>query len=152
MGYHTINVRVNGKNKEKSVPAQMSLLDFLRDELLLTGAKEGCGNGECGACTVIMDGYPVRSCIILAAEADGASVTTVEGLAESGDLDRIGQAFVDYDAVQCGYCTPGFIMAVKALFDRESNPSEEQIREALSGHLCRCTGYKTIFDAVRSLK
>lgn len=152
MEYHTIKIRVNGKTKEKSVPAQMSLLEFLREELLLTGAKEGCGNGECGACTVIMDGYPVRSCIILASEANGSSVTTVEGLAESGELERIGQAFVDHDAVQCGYCTPGFIMAVKALFDRAPDPSDEQIREALGGHLCRCTGYETIFEAVRSLR
>jgi carbon-monoxide dehydrogenase small subunit len=129
----------------------MSLLEFLREELLLTGTKEGCGNGECGACTVLVDGIPMRSCIMLATEAIGTHVTTVEGLAETGELDRIRDAFIRHDAVQCGFCTPGFVIAVKALLDRSPRPDEAQLREALGGHLCRCTGYESIYAAVRSL-
>jgi carbon-monoxide dehydrogenase small subunit len=128
----------------------MSLLEFLREELLLTGTKEGCGNGECGACTVLVDGLPVRSCIMLAVEAHGSTVTTIEGIDEE-ELSRIREAFLQHDAVQCGFCTPGFVMAVKALLDRHPQPTEAQLREALGGHLCRCTGYEAIYGAVRSL-
>ena len=151
MGSHTLQIRVNGKDRQRTIPSQMSLLEFLREELLLTGTKEGCGNGECGACTVLVDGTPVRGCIVLAPEVDGCEVTTIEGLAESGEIEPIREAFVDHDAVQCGFCTPGFVLAVKALLDREAHPDDGQIREALGGHLCRCTGYESIFEAVRSL-
>jgi carbon-monoxide dehydrogenase small subunit len=146
-----VNIQVNGEQKSRVIPAQMSLLEFLREELLLTGTKEGCSNGECGACTVLVDGVPMRSCIMLAAEASGSAVTTIEGLEQSGELETIRDAFVRHDAVQCGFCTPGFIMAQKALFDREERPSRRQMEEALGGHLCRCTGYESIFAAVSSL-
>lgn len=151
MHRYSVSITVNGVVCERAVPPQMSLLEFLREELLLTGTKEGCGNGECGACTVLVDGIPMRSCIMLATEAIGTHVTTVEGLAETGELDRIRDAFIRHDAVQCGFCTPGFVIAVKALLDRSPRPDEAQLREALGGHLCRCTGYESIYAAVHSL-
>lgn len=150
MNGYTVRITVNGKERERPIPPQMSLLEFLREELLLTGTKEGCGNGECGACTVLVDGLPVRSCIMLAVEAHGSTVTTIEGIDEE-ELSRIREAFLQHDAVQCGFCTPGFVMAVKALLDRHPQPTEAQLREALGGHLCRCTGYEAIYGAVRSL-
>lgn len=130
--------------------AHQTLLGFLRDELDLTGAKEGCGDGECGACTVIVDGQPVRSCLMLAVEADGAAIETIEGLSDGIRLHPVQEAFAEAGAVQCGFCTPGLILAVKALLDRHPHPTEEQIREALGGHLCRCTGYETVFQAARA--
>jgi aerobic-type carbon monoxide dehydrogenase small subunit (CoxS/CutS family) len=151
MNGYTIRVGVNGRQLECTVRPQMSLLEFLREQLLLTGTKEGCGNGECGACTVLVDGTPMRSCLMLAVEADGREVTTIEGLDAGGERERIVQAFVEHDAVQCGFCTPGFVIAVKALLDRHPRPTELQLREALSGHLCRCTGYESVLAAVRSL-
>lgn len=148
---HTINVKVNGEEVTTEVESHRTLLEFLRDQLHLTGVKEGCGDGECGACTVLLNGEPVRSCLILAAEAQSAEILTIEGVAEGEGLDPLQQAFIDQGAVQCGFCTPGLIMGAKALLDRHSHPSEEQIREAIGGHLCRCTGYETILHAIRSV-
>ena len=149
---YEITIRVNGKPYSLAVPAQMTLLEVLREELNLTGTKEGCGNGECGACTVIMDGQAVRSCLILGVEADGREITTIEGIAESGELQPIQQAFIDEDAVQCGFCTPGFIMAIKAAMDNNPELNDKQMMEALGGHLCRCTGYETIFKAFKRVR
>lgn len=149
---HKITIRVNGKPYSLSVPAQMTLLEVLREELDLTGTKEGCGNGECGACTVIMDGQAVRSCLILGVEANGREIATIEGIAESGELQPIQQAFIEEDAVQCGFCTPGFIMAIKAAIDNNPALNDKQMMEALGGHLCRCTGYETIFKAFKRVR
>jgi len=146
-----INITINGKKYNIEVPYQMSLLELLREKLNLTGTKEGCGNGECGACTVLLDGQAVRSCIILAHESENKEVITIEGLKQTNDFKRIKQAFLKEDAVQCGFCTPGFVMAVKALLNRTENPTDEDIKEALGGHLCRCTGYESIHKAVKRL-
>ncbi len=147
----TITLTVNKRLLTLEVPPNMSLLELLRERLNLTGAKEGCSNGECGACTVIMNGDAVRSCLVLGVEADGAEITTVEGLSEGDVLDPVQRAFIDADAVQCGFCAPGYIMAVRALLDRKPKPSADDTREALSGHLCRCTGYEAIFEAIREI-
>lgn len=144
-----LEFKVNGKMYELDVEPESRLLDVLREELGLTGAKEGCGEGECGACTVIMDGLAVNSCLVLAAQARGKEILTVEGLAENGELDRLQQAFIDNGAIQCGYCTPGMLMSAKALFLRNPHPSETEIRTALAGNLCRCTGYVNIINAVK---
>lgn len=149
---HKITIRVNGKPYSLSVPAQMTLLEVLREGLDLTGTKEGCGNGECGACTVIMDGQAVRSCLILGVEANGREIATIEGIAESGELQPIQQAFIAEDAVQCGFCTPGFIMAIKAAIDNNPALNDKQMMQALGGHLCRCTGYETIFKAFKRVR
>ena len=146
-----ITLTVNGRKTNLDVAPQMSLLELLRERLGLTGTKEGCSNGECGACTVIMNGRAVRSCIVLAVEADGGEVTTIEGLSNGEALDPVQQAFIDADAVQCGFCAPGYIMAVRALLDRTPTPTKEQAKEALSGHLCRCTGYEAIFEAIEKI-
>ncbi|MEC9487862.1 MAG: (2Fe-2S)-binding protein [Halanaerobium sp.] len=146
-----VNVTVNGKKHQLEVPPQMSLVEMLRERLDLLGTKEGCGNGECGACTILMDGEAVRSCLVLAAEADGSEIITIEGLNSPEGLHPIQEAFLAEDAVQCGFCTPGFVMAVKSLLDRADNPTEEEVKEALGGHLCRCTGYEAIFRAVKRL-
>jgi len=143
-----IHMKVNGEQVEIDVKPNETLLDVLRKKLYLTGAKEGCGNGECGACTIIYNGRPVNSCLILAPEADGAEILTVEGLSKDGKLHPLQEAFVEENALQCGYCTPGFIMSTKALLDKKPKPSKEDIIEALSGNLCRCTGYVTIIKAV----
>ncbi len=148
---HHIDITVNGHRMTAQVEAHRTLLEFLRDGLNLTGVKEGCGDGECGACTVLVNGEPVRSCLILAVEAQDAEIMTIEGLSTGEALHPLQQAFVDKGAVQCGFCTPGLILAAKALLDRHPHPSEEQIREAMGGHLCRCTGYETIFAAIRSV-
>lgn len=148
----TINFILNGKKVTTTVPGNWTLLRLLRDEFRLTGAKEGCGKGECGACSVILDGDLVNSCILLAPQVEGKSVTTIEGLAENGELDRIQQAFVDHGAVQCGFCTPGMILAAKVLLESNPNPTLDDVRLALSGNLCRCTGYKKIFEAILSLR
>jgi aerobic carbon-monoxide dehydrogenase small subunit len=140
-------VRVNGRPVAISDPARR-LLDFLREDLDLTGAKEGCGMGECGACSVLVDGEPVCSCLVLCGQVAGAEVTTVEGLAEEG-LHPVQQAFVDAHASQCGFCTPGIVVAAAALLARDPDPDEESIRIALAGNLCRCTGYSAIFTALR---
>ncbi|MCR2045280.1 (2Fe-2S)-binding protein [Anaerosalibacter massiliensis] len=143
-----IKLNVNGKDYTLNVDENIKLLGLLRDELGLTGAKEGCGEGECGACTVIMDGETVNSCLVMAFQADGSNILTIEGLEQNGELHPIQQAFIDVGAVQCGYCTPGMIMSVKALLDKNTNPTREEIREGISGNLCRCTGYNKIVDAV----
>jgi carbon-monoxide dehydrogenase small subunit len=149
MGYHRITLTVNGEWEQVEVPSQMTLLRMLREKLALTGTKNGCSAGECGACTVLLNGEPVNSCMVLAAECDGASVVTVEGLAQDGALDPIQQAMIDVGAVQCGFCTPGVLMSAKALLDRNPQANEQEIREALVGNLCRCTGYLRIVEAVQ---
>ncbi len=144
-----IRLTVNGTAVERDVDAETRLLDFLRVDLQLTGTKEGCGEGECGACTVLVDGLPVNSCLVLTAQADGAEILTIEGLARGDDLHPIQQAFVESGGVQCGFCTPGFIMATHALLQENPDPTDEEIRAALEGNLCRCTGYEKIVEAVR---
>ena len=146
---HSIQITVNGEREWLDVPANMTLLQLLREKLALTGVKNGCAAGECGACTVMMDGEPVNSCMMLAVEADGREILTVEGLARDGQLDALQQAFVDEGGVQCGFCTPGMLISSRALLNRCPDPSDEQIREALVGNLCRCTGYTRIVAAVR---
>ncbi|HWR45944.1 (2Fe-2S)-binding protein [Sporomusa sp.] len=146
-----IDLTVNGKRHVLlDVDPQERLVDLLRLRLKLTGAKEGCGEGECGACTVIMDGEAVNSCMVLAYQARNTEILTIEGLAQNGELDTVQQAFVEVGAVQCGYCTPGMVMSAKALLLKNSNPSETEIKEALAGNLCRCTGYVNILKAVRT--
>ncbi|HNQ71362.1 MAG: (2Fe-2S)-binding protein [Mesotoga sp.] len=144
-----ISFTLNNERLSVDVAEDMRLLDFLRDELGLTGTKEGCGEGECGACTVIIDGKAVNSCLVLLPEIDGSEVTTIEGLSKDGELDTIQKAFVDEGAVQCGFCTPGMIMSAKALLDRNDSPSDEEIMEAIEGNLCRCTGYYKIIQAIK---
>ena len=150
MTAHSITVTVNGRREYLTVPSHMTLLQMLREKLALTGTKNGCAAGECGACTVLVDGEPVNSCMMLALEADGCEVTTVQGLAEDGQLSPLQQAFVDHNAVQCGFCTPGMLASAHALLKRNPDPSEQEIREALVGNLCRCTGYLRIVQAVQS--
>jgi carbon-monoxide dehydrogenase small subunit len=144
-----IDITVNGSSHVLDVPADLRLIDLLRSELGLTGTKEACGEGECGACTVIVDGRAVNSCLVLAAQVRGRSVLTVEGLAGDGRLSVLQQKFIENGAVQCGFCTPGMLMSAKALLMAEPEPSEEQIRMALAGNLCRCTGYTAIVAAVK---
>lgn len=149
MSTHSIVVTVNGVAERLDVPSNMTLLEMLRERLALTGTKNGCAAGECGACTVLMNGEPVNSCMVLAVEADGAEIVTVEGLARGEVLDPLQRAFVEEGAVQCGFCTPGMLISARALLDRNPNPSEAEIREALLGNLCRCTGYTRIVQAVQ---
>jgi len=144
-----IAVLVNGERYEKEVAVQKSLLDFLREDLNLTGTKKGCDNGDCGSCTVLLNGKAISSCIALAVEADGCEILTIEGMAKGNGLHPIQTAFVESGAIQCGYCTPGMVMAAKALLDNNPNPSETEIREAVVGHLCRCTGYDQIIKAIK---
>ncbi|MBN2053464.1 (2Fe-2S)-binding protein [bacterium] len=143
-----IQLTVNGTFHQLRIEPHHTLLRVIREQLHLTGVKQGCGNGECGACTVILDGRPVRSCLVLAAEAEGGAILTVEGLRVDGELHPIQRAFIEEHAVQCGYCTPGFLMAAKALLDNNPNPARADIIAAMSGHLCRCTGYDAIYRAV----
>jgi len=154
MADHSITVIVNGSREYLTVPSNMTLLQMLRERLALTGTKNGCEAGECGACTVLVDGEPVNSCMMLAVESDGHEVTTVEGLARlAGDEDQLSplqEAFVEHNAVQCGFCTPGMLISAHALLERNSDPTEEQIRGALVGNLCRCTGYLRIIQAVQT--
>ena len=147
----TIRVTVNGAEREGTVEVRKTLVDFLRDDLDLTGTHVGCEHGVCGACTVLLDGQPVRSCLMLAVQADGAGLTTVEGLAEGERLHPLQQAFWDHHGLQCGFCTPGILLTAKALLDENPRPSEEEIREAISGNLCRCTGYHFIVEAIRAV-
>jgi len=145
----TIEISVNGVIQPKTVEPRMTLLDFLREKLGLTGTHAGCEHGVCGACSVLLEGDPVRSCCIFAVQADGLSVVTVEGLApERGQLSKIQDAFCEAHALQCGYCTPGMLLACHALIEKTPRPEEAQIREAISGNLCRCTGYQQIVNAV----
>jgi carbon-monoxide dehydrogenase small subunit len=143
-----IKVTINGKLYERDIPPSRTLLHFLREDLGLTGTKEGCGAGECGACTVLLNGKAVQSCLILAAEANNATVDTIEGEASCQEVSRLQQAFITHHAVQCGFCTSGMIMAAKDLIHTYPKPTEEQIRIGLSGNLCRCTGYKQIIEAI----
>ena len=145
-----IGLRVNGASAEADVWEGESLLFALRERMGFSGSKNACEQGECGSCSVLLDGKLVCSCLVLAAQADGHDVVTVEGFAEDGRLHRVQEAFVATGAVQCGFCTPGFVVAAADLLERDPDPSEDQIREALSGNLCRCTGYAKIFDAVRA--
>jgi aerobic carbon-monoxide dehydrogenase small subunit len=145
-----IRLKVNGAWQEVETPPDRILLDLLREDLGLTGTKKGCGEGECGACTVIMNGRAVLSCLIPALKADGAEIMTIEGLAEEGRLHPLQQAFLAEGAVQCGYCTPGMLLAAKALLDGNPEPSVEDVKRAISGNLCRCTGYTKIIRAVRA--
>jgi carbon-monoxide dehydrogenase small subunit len=149
MGFHRITLTINGEVEQVDVPSNMTLLTMLREKLAFTGTKNGCNAGECGACTVIMNGEPVNSCMVLAAECDGATVTTVEGLAKDGVLDPIQEAIINKGGVQCGFCTPGILISSRALLNRNSDPTDEDIREAMVGNLCRCTGYIRIIDAVK---
>jgi carbon-monoxide dehydrogenase small subunit len=148
MAQHTLTLTVNGDPTTVTVPSHFTLLQMLRETLALTGTKNGCAAGECGACTVLLDGEPTNSCMVLAAECDGASVETVEGLAHDSQLDPLQQAFIETSAVQCGFCTPGVLVSTRALLNRNPNPSEADMREALVGNLCRCTGYLRIFEAI----
>jgi len=144
-----IFVRVNGEEHELLVAPNRTLTDVLRDDLDLTGTKHGCDEGECGSCTVLMDGEPVNSCLVLAAQADGHDITTIEGVADGSEPHPVQQAFVDQGAVQCGFCTPGMVLSAKALLDKKKRPTEHEVRSAISGNLCRCTGYQKIVDAVQ---
>lgn len=143
-----ISLKLNGETRTAEVGADTRLIDMLRNDFRLTGVKEGCGAGECGACTVLFDGEAVCSCVVPAVQADGHSVTTIEGLEKNGELDELQQAFIDCGAVQCGFCTPGMIMSAKALLLKNPRPSREEIKRALAGNVCRCTGYVQIVDAV----
>ena len=146
-----MKLKVNRHDYEIAVEPWRTLSEVLRDELGLTGTKEGCGTGSCGSCTVLMDGQAVNSCLVYIAEADGKEITTIEGLSREGKLHPLQQAFMDQGAVQCGYCTPGMILTAKALLDSNPRPSEVQIREAIAGNLCRCTGYDKIVRAIMSV-
>lgn len=145
---YRVNFFVNEEPVELYVEANKTLLRVLREELALTGTKEGCGAGECGACTVIVDGKPVNACLLLAPELDGMHITTIEGLAKDGELTPIQQSFVDLAALQCGFCTPGFVMSATALLEETPHPTREEIIDAISGNLCRCTGYARIVEAI----
>lgn len=145
-----INTIINGRPIEADVDEKMRLIDFLRDELNLTGTKEGCSEGECGACTVIMDKRAVTSCTVLAGQIDGCEILTIEGLAKNGELDILQKKFIEYGAVQCGFCTPGFIMSAKALMMNNKNPNLNEIKRAVEGNLCRCTGYIKIIEAIEA--
>ncbi len=147
-GIRQVQWTLNGQPCTTLCEPRQTLLEVLRDQLGLTGTKEGCGNGNCGACTVLIDGRPVNSCLVLAVEVEGREVTTVEGLAKGRELHPLQQAFLEHAALQCGICTPGFLVAAKALLDRNPSPTEEEVRYALAGNLCRCTGYDKIVRAV----
>ena len=144
-----IKLTVNGREREVETTPSTRLLDLIRDDLHLTGTKEGCGKGECGACTVIMNGKLVASCLVLAPQADGAVITTIEGVGDDKCLDPVQEAFIETGAVQCGFCTPGMILAAKKLLEENSHPTEEEIKRGISGNLCRCTGYQKIIDAIK---
>ena len=150
MGVHSITVAVNGSKERLDVPSNMTLLQLLREKLAFTGTKNGCSAGECGACTILMNGEPVNSCMVLAVEADGAEIVTVEGLADDGQLTPLQEAFMEHNAVQCGFCTPGVLISAHALLKRNPHPTEDEIKLALVGNLCRCTGYLRIIQAVQT--
>jgi carbon-monoxide dehydrogenase small subunit len=145
---HLINLRINGESYEVSVKPNMTLLDFLRDEIGLTGTKKGCDTGQCGACTVLLDGKPINSCLVLAADANGKEILTVEGLGRDGKLHPLQETFMQEGAVQCGYCTSGMLLSAKALLDENPSPGEDEVKKAIAGNLCRCTGYVRIVKAV----
>jgi carbon-monoxide dehydrogenase small subunit len=144
-----IQLTVNGRRREVAVEPNRTLLDLLRLDLRLTGTKQGCGEGDCGTCVVLLDGLPVNSCLVLALEAAGREITTIEGVRAGAALHPIQEAFLEAGAVQCGYCTPGMVLVAKSLLERCPDPSEEEVRRAISGNLCRCTGYQKIVEAIR---
>ncbi|MBA3061500.1 MAG: (2Fe-2S)-binding protein [Atribacteria sp.] len=144
-----MELTINGKKRKVETTTSTRLLDLIRDDLYLTGTKEGCGKGECGACTVIMNGELIASCLVLAPQADGAVITTIEGVGNGENLDPVQEAFIETGAVQCGFCTPGMILAAKKLLEENSHPTEGEIKRGISGNLCRCTGYQKIFDAIK---
>jgi aerobic carbon-monoxide dehydrogenase small subunit len=146
----TIVLTINGERRELAVQGYRTLLDTLRNEAGLTGTKKGCDVGDCGACTVILDGKPVCSCLVLAVEADGARVQTIEGLGQNGGLHALQENFIQHGGAQCGFCTPGMIMMAKALLDANPHPTEEDIRFAIAGNICRCTGYTKIIEAIQA--
>ena len=147
---HLITIKVNGETHQLAVRPNLTLLNLIRDKLGLTGTKKGCELGDCGACTVILDGRTVNSCLVLAVEADGKEVITIEGLAQGSILHPLQRAFIQHGAIQCGYCTPGMILSAKALLDKNPRPTEAEVKEAIAGNLCRCTGYTRIVKAVMS--
>jgi carbon-monoxide dehydrogenase small subunit len=147
-----LDITVNGVSYQMEVEPRKTLLEFLREDLNLTGAKEGCGLGECGTCTVLLDGKPIKSCITLALQANRREVMTIEGMEKSeGTLHPIQQAFIDHGAIQCGFCTPGMVLSAKALLDENRTPTEFEVRQAIAGNLCRCTGYQKIVEAILSV-
>lgn len=150
MAFHRITVTINNETEIVDVPSNMTLLQMLREKLVLTGTKNGCTAGECGACTVLLNGDPVNSCLVLAAECDGAEIITVEGLAQNSQLSPIQAAIIAQGGVQCGFCTPGVLISAQALLNRNPQPSDHEIRDALVGNLCRCTGYLRIIEAVKA--
>ena len=152
MAFHRITLTINGETELVDVPSNLTLLQMLREKLALTGTKNGCAAGECGACTVMLNGEPVNSCMVLAVECDGASIITVEGLADDGQLDPLQEAIIEQGGVQCGFCTPGILISARALLNRNPHPGDAEIREALVGNLCRCTGYLRIIEAVKRVE
>ena len=146
-----VSFKVNGRDRTAQVEPRTTLLDVIREDLGLTGAKEGCGKGECGACTVIMDGDAVPSCVVLAAGVEGKEIITIEGIRENGRLHPLQEAFVKYHASQCGFCSPGMILTAKAFLDRNPNPSETEVRDVMMSNLCRCTGYEKIIEAIMAV-
>ncbi len=144
-----VRFKLNGKEEEVTTEPYLRLIDLLRDYFNLTGTKEGCGVGECGACTVLMNGRAVNSCLVLAAQANDSEIVTIEGIAEGEVLSSLQKNFLTYGAVQCGFCTPGMVLSASALLDQNPNPTEEEIKDAIAGNLCRCTGYKQIIEAVK---
>ena len=147
----TVNFKVNGRDRTAHIEPRTSLLDIIRENLGLIGAKEGCGKGECGACTVIIDGDAVPSCLVLAAGIEGKEITTIEGIGDNGRLHPLQEAFVRYHASQCGFCSPGMILTAKAFLDRNPNPSEAEVRDVMMSNLCRCTGYEKIVEAIMAV-
>lgn len=143
-----LNLKVNGRSEELLIDPHKTLLQVLREDLGLTGAKHGCGVGDCGSCTVLLDGEPVNSCLVLALQVEGREILTIEGLAQDGELHPVQDAFIDHGAIQCGFCTPGMILTGKALLDVNPTPNRKEIRQAISGNLCRCTGYQKIVEAL----
>lgn len=147
----TIKFILNGVSPEVSVPVHWTLLRLLREKLGLMGTKEGCGIGECGACTILLDGMPVHSCLLLAPKIEGREIQTIEGLGSRESLHPLQQSFINHGAVQCGFCTPGILMSSKALLEKDPHPTKEKVKEAISGHLCRCTGYQQIIEAIEAI-
>ena len=148
MSRHEISFRVNREDYKMEVESNKTLLELIRNDLELTGTKEGCKRGSCGICTVLLDGVPVKSCLVLAVEADGREINTVEGVAKEGKLTPLQRSFIELGALQCGFCTPAFLLSGEALLARNRHPTEEEVKEAISGILCRCTGYRQIIDAI----
>ena len=146
-----ISLKVNDREYDLVIPVNRTLTQVLRENLKLTGTKQGCEMGDCGSCTVLLDGQPVNSCLVLAVEAEGHEILTIEGLSDEGKLHPLQQAFVEHGSIQCGFCSPGMILSAKALLDKNPSPGPSEIREALSGNLCRCTGYQKIVDAIESV-